>query len=79
MYIVDGLTDSVQCGWCADREISHGHIIVYRSNESHNSEVTMACNLFIRDAIWPGLTIHIYPGANKENEADAPSDRSVWM
>jgi len=51
VYVVDGLTDSVQCSWCADREISHGHIIVYRSNESHNPEVTMARNLFIRDAI----------------------------
>ena len=65
MYVVDGLTDSVQCSWCADREISHGHIIVYRPNESHNPEVTMARNLFIRDAIWPGLTIRIYLGRTR--------------
>jgi hypothetical protein len=51
MYVVDGLANSLQRGWRADREIGHGHVIVYRSNESHNSEVPMARDLFIRDAI----------------------------
>ena len=51
MYIVDGLTNAVQRGWCADCEIGHGHVIVYRSNESHNPEMPVARNLFIRDAI----------------------------
>lgn len=56
MYVVDSLADSVQRSRGADCEIGHRHIIVYRSDESHNPKVPVARNLFIRDAIWPGLT-----------------------
>ena len=56
MYVIDCLADSVQRRWCADCEIGHGHVIVDRSNESYNSEVPMARDLLIRNAIWPGLT-----------------------
>jgi len=59
MYVVDSFADPVQCGRRADCEIGHGHVVIYRSDESHNPEVPMARNLFIRDAIWPGLLVRL--------------------
>jgi len=49
--VVDGLADSVQRSWRADRQICHRHVIIYRPHKSHDSEVPMARNLVIRDAI----------------------------
>jgi hypothetical protein len=49
--VVDGFADSVQRSRRTDREIGHGHVVIYRPYEPHDPEVTMALNLFIRDAI----------------------------
>ena len=51
MYIVDSFADPVQCSRRADCKIGHGHVVIYRSDESHNPKVPMARNLFVRDAI----------------------------
>ena len=66
MYIVDSFADPVQCSRRADCKIGHGHVVIYRSDESHNPEVPMARNLFIRDAIWPGLLVR--SRTSRENE-----------
>ena len=56
MDVVNSLADSVHGSWGADSQIGHGHIIIYRSNEPHDPEVSMACDLLIRDAVWPVST-----------------------
>jgi hypothetical protein len=55
MYVVDSFADPLQRSRRANCKIGHGHVVIYRSNESHNPKVSMMRDLFIRDAIWSGL------------------------
>lgn len=79
MDVVNSFADPLQRSRRADCEIGHGHVVIYRSNESHNPKVPMARNLFIRDAIWPGLIERSRTSRVKSVGDDAPCDRSVLM
>ncbi len=55
--VVDGLADSMQRSRRADSQISHGHVIIDRSNEPHDPEVPVSRDLLIRDAVFPASTL----------------------
>jgi hypothetical protein len=57
MNVVDGLADSMQRSWRADSQIGHGHVIIDRSNEPDDPEVSVSCKLFIGDTIFPASTL----------------------
>jgi hypothetical protein len=57
MNVVDGLADSMQRSRRTDSQIGHGHVIIDRSNEPHDPEVSVSRNLLISDAIFPASTL----------------------
>jgi len=46
---IDGFADSVQGGWSANGQVSHGHIVIDRTDESDDLEVPMLDGLSVRD------------------------------
>ena len=47
--VVDSFTYPMQCCRCTDREICHTHIVVNRSNQPNDTEVSVLFDLFVRD------------------------------
>ena len=75
MNVINGLANSMQRGRSTDGKISHGHVIIDRSNEPDDPEVSVSCNLFIGDAIFPESKLrHLEKWGD-----DTPCDRRVWM
>ena len=46
---INGFADSMQCGRGTDRQVSHGHIVIDRPDESDYLEVPMLSGLSVRD------------------------------
>ena len=78
MNVVDGLTDSMKRSRCADGQIGHGHVIIDRSNEPHDLEMSVSRNLLIRYAIFPASTL-LYLERKGKRLVNTPCERSVWM